>query len=61
MKFFISPIGKNHNGMALTSVDELTEKFDILYKHGWRVEIHVIGDRAVDIALEAMEKSKGKF
>ena len=47
--------------MALTSVDELTEKFDILYKHGWRVEIHVIGDRAVDIALEAMEKSKGKF
>ena len=53
--------GKNHSGMALQTVDSLTEKFDKSHSAGWRVEIHVIGDRAVDIALEAMEKSKGKF
>ena len=47
--------------MALTTVEELTGKFDKLYQAGWRVEIHVIGDRAVDIALKAMEKSQGNF
>ena len=27
-----------------------------LHKKGWRIEIHVIGDKSVDIFLEALEK-----
>ena len=52
--------GKNHNGIALQSVEGLTEKYNKIFDAGWRIEIHVIGDRAVDIALDAMERAKAR-
>ena len=51
--FFISdfyPVskGKDHNGMALESVETLVSKINKLHQKNWRIEIHVIGDRSVD-------------
>ena len=45
--------------MALESVESMTEKVNRLQKSGWRIETHVIGDRAVDITLKAFELSDG--
>ena len=40
--------GKDHNGMALESVETLVSKINKLHRKKWRIEIHVIGDRSVD-------------
>ena len=40
--------GKDHNGMALESVETLVSKINKLHHKKWRIEIHVIGDRSVD-------------
>jgi len=48
--------GKDHNGMALESVETLVSKINKLHRKKWRIEIHVIGDRSVDNFLDALEK-----
>jgi len=34
--------------------EELTSRVAMATSHGYRVEMHVIGDRAVDVALNAL-------
>merc|ERR1711892_444404 len=46
---------KDHAGMALESIESLTEKVNKLHSLGWRIEIHVIGDASVDAFLGALE------
>eukprot|EP01083_Nonionella_stella_P122447 368389_1 len=47
----------SNRGMLVTSEDELAEKIRRAGEAGFRVEIHVIGDRAADVALEALRKA----
>ena len=37
--------------MALESIETLVEKINKLHAKNWRIEIHVIGDRSVDLFL----------
>lgn len=46
-----------HSGIALESVESITSKLKEIMDEGYRAEIHVIGDRAVDITLDGLVKS----
>lgn len=46
-----------HSGIALESVESMTRKLKEIMSEGYRAEIHVIGDRAVDITLDGLVKS----
>jgi predicted amidohydrolase YtcJ len=50
--------GEPHNcGIVRIPQEELDEKVAICHRQGLRVAIHAIGQRAVDMALEALEKA----
>jgi len=48
-----------HDRDAATSLqEEVTSRVAMATSSGYRVEMHVIGDRAVDVALSALRDAK---
>ncbi len=50
--------GKQHSGILIQSEEILEREVKNAIHDGWEVEIHAIGDRAADVALEAILKAK---
>ena len=44
-------------GMLQYTEEELCQFIDRINKKGFRLEIHTIGDRAADVALDCLEKA----
>jgi len=49
--------GTKSAGTPNYSVDDLNRIVAMLDKRGWQIQIHAIGDRAIRISLDAMEKA----
>jgi predicted amidohydrolase YtcJ len=45
----------NYFGQAYMTPELFTKLVEISDKYGWRVGVHVVGDKAVDVALDAFE------
>ncbi|XP_026694770.2 putative amidohydrolase YtcJ [Ciona intestinalis] len=50
--------GKENYGVVLQNREQLVKILQMIDDKGYRPEMHVIGDRAVDIALDSLEKVK---
>ncbi len=48
-------------GLFMTSPEEMRELLVMAQKHGIRVCIHSIGDRAIDVALDAIEEAQRQY
>ena len=49
------PDDPKYHGLTYMSFERLKELAEISDRHGWRVGVHVVGDKAVDLALAAFE------
>ena len=49
------PDDPKYHGLTYMSFERLGELTEISDRHGWRVGVHVVGDKAVDLALAAFE------
>jgi len=49
------PDDAKYHGTTYLSSEQLKKLVEICDRYGWRVGVHVVGDRAVDIALNAFE------
>jgi predicted amidohydrolase YtcJ len=49
------PDDPKYHGLTYMSFERLQELSEISDRHGWRVGVHVVGDKAVDLALAAFE------
>ena len=47
-----------NTGVFSWDPDEFTRDVAILHREGWRMAVHAIGDRSVDIALDAIENAQ---
>ena len=55
------PYASDPNNKGILKNKELIlEQFRMAHEGGWQVAMHVIGDRAIEIALETIEKVMGK-
>ncbi|MFZ0325957.1 MAG: amidohydrolase [Nitrososphaeraceae archaeon] len=50
----------NNKGLLAKSKERILEQFRIAHEDGWQVAMHVIGDQAIEVALETIEKVMGK-
>jgi predicted amidohydrolase YtcJ len=50
----------NNKGFLVKSKEHILEQFRIAHEDGWQVAMHVIGDHAIEVALETIEKVMGK-
>ena len=50
----------NNKGFLIKSKEHILEQFRIAHEDGWQVAMHVIGDQAIEVALETIEKVMGK-
>jgi predicted amidohydrolase YtcJ len=51
-------VGLEHNGQLYADPDRLTEMIVDGHQAGWQLAVHAIGDRAVDVALDALERAQ---
>jgi predicted amidohydrolase YtcJ len=49
------PDDPKYHGLTYMSFERLKELTEVADRHGWRVGVHVVGDKAVDLALAAFE------
>jgi predicted amidohydrolase YtcJ len=50
------PNDPQYHGLTYLTPERFAELTDLADRYGWRVGVHVVGDKAVDIALDAFEK-----
>ena len=50
----------NNKGLLAKSKECILEQFRIAHEDGWQVAMHVIGDQAIEVALDTIEKVMGK-
>jgi predicted amidohydrolase YtcJ len=50
------PDDPKYHGLTYMTFERLQELAEISDRHGWRVGVHVVGDKAVDLALAAFEE-----
>ncbi len=50
--------GTDTSGQLQTSAEELEDTIVAGHRAGWQLAIHAIGDRAVDVALDALERAQ---
>jgi predicted amidohydrolase YtcJ len=48
---------KHNHGILISSKEELVQKFRFASTNGFRLEIHVIGDEATNVVLEALKEA----
>lgn len=49
------PDDPKYHGLAYLTPERLTSLVEVADRYGWRVGVHVVGDKAADIALDAFE------
>jgi predicted amidohydrolase YtcJ len=49
------PDDQHYHGMAYLKPEQFAQLVEIADRYGWRVGVHVVGDKAVDVALDAFE------
>jgi len=49
------PNDQKYFGMAYLSPERFAQLIEIADRYGWRVGVHVVGDKATDVALDAFE------
>ncbi|KAE8128472.1 MULTISPECIES: amidohydrolase [Bifidobacterium] len=52
---------KDNYGVFSWDPEEFSKQVSILHREGWRMAVHAIGDHAVDIALDAIEKAQKNY
>ncbi|GAB3506445.1 amidohydrolase [Amycolatopsis cihanbeyliensis] len=50
-------VGLGHSGQLFADPGDLTDTIVRGHRAGWQLAVHAIGDRAVDLALEALERA----
>lgn len=53
-------VGLDHSGQLFAAADELTRRIVDGHRAGWQLAVHAIGDRAVDVALAALERAQAE-
>ncbi|MDJ1370756.1 amidohydrolase [Gulosibacter molinativorax] len=54
--------GHDHNvGYLLSSPEELREQIRCVYRAGWAIAAHAIGDAAIDLALDVIEECQNEY
>lgn len=53
--------GLDHSGQLFAGADELTRTIVDGHRAGWQLAVHAIGDRAVDVALDALERAQAEY
>jgi len=48
-------VGTDNRGVLIHPLDELTEKVRTAHQQGYQLEVHAIGDRALETVLDAFE------
>ncbi len=51
-------VGTRNKGILTETPAELKQHITNIIKNGWEAEIHAIGDRAIEVAISAIEKAK---
>ena len=54
------PDDHKYHGMAYLTPERFAQLVEISDRYGWRVGVHVVGDKAVDVALDAFEALNAK-
>ncbi|WP_116050595.1 amidohydrolase [Amycolatopsis palatopharyngis] len=54
-------VGLDHNGELYADPQALTELIVDGHQAGWQLAVHAIGDRAVDVALDALERARREY
>ncbi|SFB60763.1 hypothetical protein SAMN05216266_12635 [Amycolatopsis marina] len=54
-------VGLEHNGELYADPRALTELIVDGHQAGWQLAVHAIGDRAVDVALDALERAQREY
>ena len=54
------PDDHKYHGMAYLKPEQFAQLVEISDRYGWRVGVHVVGDKAVDVALDAFEALHAK-
>lgn len=54
------PDDPNYFGLCIIEPDKFDRLVKVANRHDWRVGVHAVGDRAIDIVLDAFERANGE-